>query len=69
MPQVHEIGAVSRTNVSDEVALANTLAFQAAIDEAAANENRGRIRIRPGVFELTEYQQVRTPMIELRENT
>lgn len=69
MPQEYEMGAASRTNVSDEVALADNLAFQVAIDEVAANENWGRMRIRPSVRELKEYQQVRKPMIQLRENT
>ncbi|MFC9460670.1 hypothetical protein [Streptomyces sp. NPDC056983] len=46
-----------------------TLAFQDAIDEVAADENRGRLRVRPGVFELKEYQQVRKPVIQLGENT
>ncbi|MFF2167296.1 hypothetical protein ACFVWP_42500 [Streptomyces sp. NPDC058175] len=46
----------------------HTLAFQDAIDEVAADENRGRLRVRPGVFELKEYLQVRKPVIQLREN-
>ncbi|MFE2991003.1 hypothetical protein [Streptomyces sp. NPDC059262] len=68
MPQQHEMGAVSGTNASGEVALANTFAFKAASDEISAYENRGRLRVPPSVLEIKECQQVSEPIIQLKKN-
>ncbi|MEV3855516.1 right-handed parallel beta-helix repeat-containing protein [Streptomyces sp. NPDC050095] len=66
---VNDFGATEGAAVTDAVARANTLAFQAAIDAAAADGNRGKVRVPAGTYCLMERQQVREPMIQLRDAT